>query len=419
MFMLDLGGRWRASAYTILIWNTPVAPCLAAEAPSFGVMLQQSLSTAPTLLEQAANVSAAGGDARQAHAWPNPTFSATFENIGAPLNAGTNERQETYSLTQPFEIGGKRGARIAAGERQLTAAQARERQAQVAYAANLAIAYATAEAMQQRKAIAAEELARAGDDLRAARALVQAGKEADLRAVQAAASVATAQAGAQQAEADATEAMERLSALAGVKETYTAIGSSLLARADPFRPTSEPDSDQAPAVAVAAAQRDALASQALFEEKKWIPDIGFTAGTRSFGWTNQNALVLGVTVAIPLFDRNSGAIDAARQRTVAAEARLEAAKLEATANRRSAQAQVTAAEKRLEAAGQGEAAALEAYRLGRIGYEAGKTSLLELLSIRRALAEARSLTVDSRLARVRALTALSVAAGRIAFGGTQ
>jgi cobalt-zinc-cadmium efflux system outer membrane protein len=96
--------------------------------------------------------------------------------------------------------------------------------------------------------------------------------------------------------------------------------------------------------------------------------------------------------------------------------RVEAARLDAVASRRSALAQVTAAEQRLTATEEGEAAALEAYRLGRIGYDAGKTPLLELLAIRRALSEAQERTIDARLARVRALAALSVAEGRIVFG---
>ena len=80
--------------------------------------------------------------------------------------------------------------------------------------------------------------------------------------------------------------------------------------------------------------------------------------------------------------------------------------------------QVLASVPRLLAAEQGEAAAIEAYRLGRVGYDAGKTPLVELLAIRRALSEAKSLTIEARLDRVRALATLSTAEGRIAFGET-
>ncbi|MCH2772384.1 TolC family protein, partial [Listeria monocytogenes] len=80
--------------------------------------------------------------------------------------------QHTFSITQPIEIGGTRGARIEAGQRGFAAAQAREHQTQIAYAAEVATAYATAEAMLARKSLAAEDLGRAREELRVARALV-------------------------------------------------------------------------------------------------------------------------------------------------------------------------------------------------------------------------------------------------------
>ncbi|MFX5668402.1 TolC family protein, partial [Acinetobacter baumannii] len=91
-----------------------------------------------------------------------------YENLGAPQSGGVSQRQNTYTITQPLEIGGKRSARVEAGQRGLVAAEARERHTRVTYAAELAVAYATAEAMLGRKALAAEDRLRATDDLRAA-----------------------------------------------------------------------------------------------------------------------------------------------------------------------------------------------------------------------------------------------------------
>jgi len=386
--------------------------------PPYAELLQRSLSNAPLLLEQAANVRAASADARQARAWLNPSISANYENLNAPKSGGIDQRQDTYSITQPLEIGGKRAARIEVGDRSLAAAEARNRQAQIAFAANLAVAYASAEAMQIRKELAAEEVERAKEDLRVARAQVKAGREAELRVAQATASVAAAQAIEQAATADATEALERLSALVGADQAYTSIGrtfldvSSAVARS-PGKP------QESPAIVTAIAEREALAAQVHVEERRWIPDLGLSVGTRKYAWSGDNGMVVGVTASIPLFDRNRGAADAARERAVAAEARLEGTRLVAVAARRSTAAQVLASEKRLEAALQGEIAATEAYRLARIGYDAGKNPLLELLVIRRALTEAKLSTVDARLARVRALATRSMVDGRIAFGESE
>lgn len=392
-------------------------PGSAAEAPPYTTLLHQSLAHAPALREQAANVGAAGADAAQARAWLNPRVDTIFENLGAPQSGGVSQRQNTYTITQPLEIGGKRGARIEAGQRGLAAAEARERQARVTYAAELAVAYATAEAMLGRKALAAEDRTRAAGDLRAARAQVQSGKEAALRVAQAQASVSAAQAAEQAAIAEATQALERLAALAGSDEPYTAVSTSLLATANPA-PANAIKPGETLAVLTAQAERDALNAQVQVERKKWIPEVGVSAGLRRYGWTNASGYVVGPSATIPLFDRNDAATTAAVEREAAAEARLDSVRLEAAAAQRSALAQAAASEKRLAAAAEGEQAATEAYRLGRIGYDAGKTSLIELLATRRALFEAKGLTIDARLARVRALAALAQAEGRLAFEET-
>ena len=391
----------------------------AVETPSLPALLAQAQSRAPQLLELAANRRAAAFDADQARAWSNPTLSATVENLGGPKPDGVSQREDTYTVTQVFETGGKRAARIEAEQFKSAAFGARERQAQVVYANQLVLAYATAEAMQQRRQVADTELERATDDLRAAEALVRAGREAELRAAQARASAAASAAAVHSAAADATESLERLSALAGSTVPYTRIDHPFLAgfaTATPAR--ADWDVAAAPAVAAASAERDALAAQLRLEEKRWMPDIGVSVGVRKYAWSSQNAATIGLSASIPLFDRNQSGIRAAQERNAGAAQRIDAARLETQAQHRAASAQVLASERRLAAAEQGEAAATEAYRLGRTGYEAGKTGLTELLAIRRALSDATALTIEARLARVRAIATLSMAEGRIADGVT-
>ncbi|UPG94299.1 TolC family protein [Luteibacter aegosomatissinici] len=395
----------------LLVLLAAVPAAHAAEAPAYRTLLQQSLERAPLLLEQSALVDAARGDARQARAWQNPTIDVLDENLSAPAPGGVSQQQITYSLTVPLELG-KRGARIAAGERGVDAAQARQRQAEVDFSARLAETYAVAEASVRRHDLAMEDVARARDDLRAATALVSSGREASLRQAQAQAGVSGAQAVEAAAKADAIEALERLAALVGAPESYTAIPTSLLdAPATPV--AGEGDSL---AVATAEAERAAQIAQVKVEQRKRLPDFGVTAGTRRFGGYNGSGLVVGISATVPLFDQNRGGIAAAQARLDAADARLAAARLDSTAAQRAAAAQVAASADRLSAAEGGEAAAAEAYRLGRVGYEAGRTPLLELLITRRALTDARLATVDARLARVRALAEFARANGRIAFG---
>ena len=400
----------------VLILSFVTSQAVAANAPAYSDLLKQSTTNAPALLEQAANVRAASAEAKQAYAWKNPVINALSENIGAPQVGGSSQRQDTYLVTQHFEIGGKREARIEVGERTKAAVEARNGQTQITFAAQLAVAYATAEAMQIRQELASEELSRAKDDLRAARELVKAGKEAELRVVQAQSGVAQAQASHQASIADASQSLERLSALVGAPESFTRIAHPFLAKTMIYRQTSSESSAESPSVKSAIAEREMLNAQVTVEEKQWIPDIGLSAGVRNYGWTSGSGYVVGINATIPLFDNNQSGIQAARERAIAASVRLRAARLESAAERRSAEAQLIAADQRVEAAMQGESFATQAYRLGRIGYSAGKTGLLELLNIRRALTDAKLLTVDARLARIRALALLSIVDGRMVFG---
>lgn len=405
--------RYGFSQLVILFCLLGQANVYAEEAPAYGVILQKSLTQAPILLEQAANVRAADAEVQQAKVYLNPSVSGVAENLSAN---SANPRQNTFMLTQPIDIGGKRSARIDARTRDLEVAEAYDRQIQIIYAAELATAYANAEAMANKVTISKEDLARANDDFNAAKALVDAGREAQLRVSQAQASVSSAQAISESSQANLVEALERLSVLAGAESAYSSVDGNFTEQAIAMMRTSYSQTSVSPAIARAQAEREAYEAQVRVEERKWIPDVGLSAGIRRFEGSSDNAFVVGISSDIPVFDQNRGGIAAAKERVNAAEARLEATKLDANAKQRTAIAQVTASQKRLEAARQGEAAASEAYRLGRIGYESGKTSLIELLLIRKSLTDARLMTTDARASLVQALAALAVTEGRVAFG---
>jgi cobalt-zinc-cadmium efflux system outer membrane protein len=386
----------------------------AAPAPRYGDLLRQSQATAPRLLESGALVRAAQGLAEQARALPNPTVAVDVEDIGAH-DTGIPQRQNTYSVSEPLELGGKRSARVALGRAELSAAEVRQRQAQADFAYDLALAYSAAEAAEAKVVLLTDDLGRARDDLRAARALVEAGKEADLRGVQADAAVAAAEADLQGARADADEALARLTSLAGSPEPFTHVAGGLLARAEALPPPPSLFS-QAPAIAVAQAEREAAARRVRVERVRAVPDLTVSVGARTYERSSETALVVGLAAPLPLFDRNRGAVTAATAQLAAADARLGAARLDTEAAWRAATSQAAAGQARLAAVIQGEAAARDGYRLARLGYEAGKTSLLELSAARRTLMDAQNRLVEARLARVRAEAQLARLTGRVAFG---
>lgn len=387
-------------------------PTLAAPAPSFQDLLAQS-AQAPRRAESQAQVAAAQGRLDQAGARRNPELSLDVENFaGKGPMQGLDSTETTLSLSQTLELGGKRGARIDGARRDLDLARAREAQARADYAAALAVGYAEAEAAELRAGQARELLDAAQSDARAADLLVEAGKEARLRGLQAKADAQAAQAGLNQALAARDAAFGRLSAQAGSGETYDSLTSSLLS-ADAAIDTEPVDT---PAVLSAQAERDSAAARVRIEQLQSRPDLIVSAGVRRFAGDDSTAMVAGAALPLPLFDRNRGNTAAARAELAAAEARLAQARLDAAADLAAARSQARSASAQASAAAAGEAAAAEAYRLARIGYEAGRLPLLELTAARRALAAARLQTLEARLARVRAVADAARLAGKTPFG---
>ena len=139
---------------------------------------------------------------------------------------------------------------------------------------------------------------------------------------------------------------------------------------------------------------------------------------RRIAGENANTVVAGFAVPIPLFNDNSGAIATARAELAAADARLNATRLNAEADWRAAASQAAAADRRLSASREAQTAAEEAYRLARIGYDSGRTPLVELLAARRGVTEAQTRGLDARVARIRAEAILARLLGRIPFGDT-
>lgn len=389
----------------------------AEPAPPFAALLRQSQETAPRLAEARAEIARAEGLARQARAIPNPTIGVEVENFsGSGPFRGTDLAETTASIEQTIELGGKRAARTAAGRSEVEAARRRAARVQAEFAFDLAAAYAEAEGAERRLQLATEGLSLAQEDARIATVLVEAGREADLRRVQAQVAVQAARAAVDEAEAARATAFANLTALAGAPAPITSIPVSLLDQAGRALPMAEPNPLASPGYLAAEAEREAAARRVRVERAQATPDVTVSVGVRRMHEEDATAMVAGASVPFPIFDRNRGNISAARAELNAAEARLNAARLEAESAGRSGVARLTAAESRLLAAREGERTAEEAYRLTRIGYEGGKLELVELLNARRALAEAQSQTIEAATERLSAQAALARLAGVAPFG---
>jgi cobalt-zinc-cadmium efflux system outer membrane protein len=407
--------RWPLRAALACAASGALCAAAAAQtAPAFQILLRQAQVHAPRLALGAAETRVAEGQAVQAAARLNPSLGLMVENAaGSGPYKDFNSAETTLSIEQPLELGGKRAARTSAAQADVVAAQARATLGHADFAHDLALAYANAEAAQQRRVIARDSVDLAQADAKAAHLLVDNGKEAQVRAIQADAGLATARADLAAAQAEAEAFLGRLSALTGSPETYAAVTGGLLDAVPATSPTGPAFS---PAVAAARAERDAAERRVALERTRRVPDLAVSFGVRQFQSDDSTAAVFGISAPLPLFDRNRGAVAAATANAQAAQARLAMAQAEQDSDRRAATAQAVAASQMLEASGQAESAASEAYRLARIGYDAGRLPLSEVLAARRDLIAARGRAVDTKLARVKALANLARAQGVLPFG---
>lgn len=195
-------------------------PARAQVAPPFATLLRES-EDAPRLAVSEAEIRRAEGLSEQARARPNPSVSVLTENVaGSSPYTGFDRAETTLQYSQPIELGGKRSARIAAGQAGVVASQARDRDARVAFAYDLARAYAAAEIADRRIGLAEDEVEEAQSDLKAAQALVGAGKEARLRSLQAQSALNEVNAALELARANRIGAYARLSALVGAEQPF-------------------------------------------------------------------------------------------------------------------------------------------------------------------------------------------------------
>lgn len=379
----------------------------ADPAPPFAQLLKQAQAS-PRVAALDADVDRAKGLAEQARARPNPTISLYGENFaGSSPYAGFGRTETTLQYNQPFELGGKRSARVAAGEAGVSAAAARGHQGRVLFAHELALAYVAVELADKRIEIAEDEVEEAEADFKLAGALVAAGKEARLRALQSETELNAARAMLEGTRATRTAALARLSALAGAEASFTGISESLLDRLAAPPSYGPVDPKRNAGYATALADREAAARHAIAERKRAIPDVTGQIGVRRLEGDRATAIVAGISLPLTLFDRNKGNIAAAEAELRGAEARAANARFEAEANVRAVLALIAAAESRIAAADRTLRTAQETYRLARVAYEAGKSPLSELLTARHGLGIARGVGVDAAAARIDARAQLA------------
>ncbi|WP_322070778.1 TolC family protein [Paraburkholderia bannensis] len=381
----------------------PDAP--AGLASSSAISLEDVLGLAaqanPVLRGARADADASAGAFMQAGTRPNPELSLLQEGFG-----GT-ERTSTALLNQTIELGGKRRARLDVASYGREAALAMLDGRGAALRSQVIAAFYGLLGAQRQLQVAEDSAAIAARSADMADKRARAGKVSPVEATKARVAVAAAQIELENAKTRVYAAAQQLQNVVGSDALR---GRTLTGDLDSV-PTVETLSalasrlDDSPLSRAAKAEMLRANAAISVERAKRIPDITVSAGMKRVvaGGVRDNQAVVGISIPLPLFDTNKGAILEASHKAESASAALDAEK----AGLRMELAQTyasfeSAAQEVQRLKGDVLPAAREAFNAMSRGYELGKFSFLDVLDAQRTLFEQQSRYVQS-------LTAVHVA----------
>lgn len=321
-----------------------VQPALA-EPVSLSDALVRGQEASPRIARAKAELKAAEGRATQAGVRPNPTISAEVEHFSGTGPYRTfGQTETTVAVSQPFELGGKRRARkaVAAAERELARISLRSAEADLSY--DIIVAHAELRAAEDRAVLSQSVLARAVELARIAETLVDVGRDPPLTKLRADALLAEAKAESLKTMGQLMSARQKLALFIGSDDPeLSAVRQDILSL--PALAADAQSLDER----LAAAERDAASARVRQAQAEGVPDITASGGVRNFRESKDTAFIVGVSIPLPVFNRNRGNIDAARAEGEAAEAQLAQARLDTRFSRRDAEQMLSAANERVSA----------------------------------------------------------------------
>lgn len=278
--------------------------------------LALALQRNPELAAFANERSAMEAAALQAGALPNPVLDITGDNLRNARKEEAGDRTTTVQIGQLIELGGKRSARIRAAEAGRDLAGWDYEAKRIEIVSVVAQRFVDLLAAQQRQTLAEEAvtLARQVSDAVARR--VQAGKVSPVEETKARLAQASAEVDLEQARREGIAARSTLGVLwaAPSPRFEKAVGDL---EKTPSLPAYEQLAERVrdnPELARWSSELARRQAGVDAEKAKAIPDVTVTAGVTRFSQFDDRAYTVGISLPLPLFDRNRGGILEASRR---------------------------------------------------------------------------------------------------------
>lgn len=348
----------------------------------------QALQTNPSLMAGDRNVGIAEGERRQAGVIPNPELSWEVEDTRSAT------RTTTVQISQPIELGGKRGARIEMAERSLDSAAIGQEQLRNELRAEVVEAFQGALLAKMRQELAEQSQRLSERGVSVVDARVKAGKASALEASRARLQYEEVRLEAARARDQHINAMNQLLALIGASSTNgepSLSGDVTDLPAIPSEVALLTRLDNVPQMRLARVEIDRQEAGIKVEKSRRIPDLTVSLGSQYSSEDRERVNLVGLSMPLPLFDRNQGNVlaasrraDQARDLRNAAELRLRSEVQQAYQQWRTAQGAISGFEGGLLASAD---TALESTTRG---FQMGKFGFIDVLDAQRTLIDVRS-----------------------------
>lgn len=360
--------------------------------------LHKAVAANPRLSAAERTIAMADGRREQANALPNPTLGVEVDNFGSGQNGIAGNGEFTMQLSQLFELGGKRGARVQAALGDYDSARWEREATKLELLSETTIAFVEALSTQRRIALLERQATALERLVPQMQRRVEMGASSPAEVSRTQAAVGLVRLERERARLALAVARRELAALMGLDEpTFATVAGDFGRIAPPAAFTTIAraieDNPQLMRWTAVRARRD---GELLSARLRPLPDITASMAWRHFSDGNQNALRFGVSIPINVIDRNTGAIREAQEAAQKTEAEKAMNRLSLIAVVGKAHDTATAALQQVDLLRRTVLpAARAALKTIEEGYGQGRFTLLEILDAWRTVADAELMEHDA------------------------
>ncbi|HJQ60509.1 MAG TPA: TolC family protein [Vineibacter sp.] len=360
--------------------------------------LQRALSANARLMAADREIGMAEGKRTQAGAIPNPQIDLELDNaLGSKDYRGLRSAETTLQLSQVIELGGKRGARVAAASGEYDSVRWQRAAVRLELLSETTIAFVNALGAQRRVQVLNAQIAVLDRLSPLLQRRVEAGASGPADIARTQVTVDLTRIERIRANTSLASGRRELATLLGLEvPNFTLVSGDLgrTARPPVFQTVLQAieSNPQLMRWTAVRAQRDA---ELLTARLKPVPDVQASVGWRHFRETRDNAVRFGVSVPIPVWDRNKGGIREAQEAIGKTEAERTTARLTLIGTAGRAYDTLTGALQEIDLLRRSVIPnARKAFEAVEDGYTQGRFTLLELLEAYKSLAEAELREVE-------------------------